>query len=405
MARVLTTPQLPLGRRITVDDQGSNSEIDCLVDTDGSGIPSPTVSHLVYCSPLFGSDTEGNGSQAAPFATIAHAYSTITDAAADNIYDVVLFPGTYSENLALKPFVRVVGYDPSEIADGTYPANIDGTVTLGAGWSTSGAVAWLTAVDVSSAVTLDFVTATSTNGIVSITNSQLEDDVTVSMAAGNTFDLHGCTLWGHCTQTGGIGFWFNVAGADVKTLTVNAIAATGATLNMANSHWLGDLHANQNGVTDGLVTINMYNSHAREGTCTVTAAGAFCPNVNAPYGALPENVVLAGSGAAALSRQMRVSKAFTISDTTLPAGGLTDITIPLTDDILGATSIEQLHCTFTPHGPLWNAAANNQIMWSFYTRKNSTVNEIHLALYNHDVEIQSGALPFLFAAYFPSTTT
>lgn len=405
MVRVLTTPQLPLGRRITVDDQGSNSEIDCLVDTDGSGVPSPTVSHLVYCSPLFGSDTEGNGSEAAPFATIAHAYSTITDAAADNIYDVVLFPGTYSENVGLKPFIRVIGYDPSQIADGTYPANINGNVTLAAAFSTSGSVAWLTAVDVSGTVSLDFVTATSTNGIVSITDSQLEDDVLVTMAGGNTFDLHGCVMWANYTQTGGIGFWFNTAGgADIGLLALNAIAGTGATLNMTNSHFRGDVEIDQSGVTDAGITLNMWNSFAREGTVTVTAAGAQCPNINAPFGALPENVVLAGSSAAALSRQMRVSKALAIPDTELQVG-ITDFNIPLPDSVLGATSIESLHCKFTPRGTLWTSVANAQVMWSFYVKKNGSTNEVHLCLLNTDVITQSGALPFLFEAYFPNTTT
>lgn len=403
MARNVIKTAAPPGTGYTIQtNQGPLSTIS-EVD-EGGGIPQPSVSHLIYCSPLFGSDTLGSGSEGAPFATIAHAYSTITDAAADNIYDVVLFPGTYAENVALKPFVRVFGYDPSQIADGTYPANIDGNVTLGTGWNTTGAVAWLTAVDVAGTVTLDFVTATSSNGIVSITSSQLEDDVTVTMAGGNTFDFHGCTLWGNYTQAGGIGFWFNTACADIKTLTVQAVAATGATLNMANSHWLGDLAVTQNGVTDAGITVNMYNSHAREGTCTVTAAGAFCPNINAPYGALPENVVLAGSSAAALSRQMRVSKSLAIPDTEVQAG-VTDFTIPLPDSVLGATSIESLHCNFTPFGSLWETAAIRQMTGSFYVRKNGSTNEVHLCLLNSDVIAQSGALPFLFKAYFPNTTS
>lgn len=370
----------------------------------GGAVPAPATSRIVFCSPVFGSDTTGDGTMSNPYATIAKAYSTITTASASEHWQVVLFQGTYSEAVALKPFIELVGWDPTEIAEDTYPARISGSVTLGAGFNTAGARAWVTAVSIDGTTILNFTTTSSTDGVVSFTNTQLEDDATIIMNAGNTFEMHGCTLWGDYDQTGGIGTWFNTAGADATLMSVRAIAATGATLNMENSSWRGDVNVNQNAITDAGITVNLINSAAREGTMTLTAAGAFSPNVNAPFGSIPENVVLAGSSAAALSRQMRVSKALAIPDTTLSGGGVTNITIPLPDSVLGATSIESLHCTFTPYGALWGTLANFQVSWSFYVRKNGTTNEIHLCLMNLDVECQSGALPFLFEAYFPNTT-
>jgi len=369
----------------------------------GGSVPAPSTSRIVFCSPLFGSDSSGDGTMSNPYATIAKAYSTITTASASEHWQIVLFQGTYSEAVALKPFIELVGWDPTEIAEDTYPAVISGSVTLGAGFSTAGARGWVTDVSVDGTIILNFTTTSSTDGVVSFTNCQLEQDATIIMNAGNTVELHGCTLWGGYDQEGGIGTWFNTAGADVKLLTVRAIAATGATFNMENSSWRGDVEILQNGVVDAGMTINLLNSHAREGSWVVNAAGGFCPNVNAPFGAVPENVTLTGSSAKAMSRQMRISQALNIASGIELNVGVTDIAVPLVDTFFGQTSIEQLACSLTFIGAGWTTLQNAQVLWSWYVRRQAGVNEVHVCLLNTDVITNTPSLDFVLTAYFPST--
>lgn len=340
-----------------------------------------------------------------PYATIAHAYSTITDASATKVYQVVLFQGTYAENVALKPFIELVGWDPTQWFGGEYPARMNGNVTLDTGFSAAGAQAWITAVDIGGTVTLDFVAATSTDGVVSITNSQLEDTATVTMAGGNSFELHGCTLVGDYVQAGGNAVWENCVGSGIPLLHVQARTGSGASLNMHDSTWDGDIHADQNGNTTGgqVVTVNMNNASARSGTCTLTSAGTNVPVINAAYGDLPENPVLTGSSSVALSRQMRVSVGLTVPSSSLGAGAVTDVLIPLAGSVLGATSIEFMACTLTPVGTLWTTLAGNDVTWSFYVKDNAGTQEVHAVFWNPgDAPVTSGALPLLFNAYQPN---
>jgi len=143
----------------------------------GSGEPAPT--ELRYVAPS-GSDVSGNGSLAAPYATVQGALNSITDATSLKPYTVVVAPGTFDGNVALKPFVSVSGVDPSA------PPTFDGNVTIAPGF-TNGATTGLANVNLGAATTtLDFGTTTGAmitlNNIDNLTNTL---NITAESVLGN----------------------------------------------------------------------------------------------------------------------------------------------------------------------------------------------------------------------------
>jgi len=48
----------------------------------------------------------------APYSTIQSAINSITDAASDKIYTVLVFPGDYNESITLKNYVDIVAFNP-----------------------------------------------------------------------------------------------------------------------------------------------------------------------------------------------------------------------------------------------------------------------------------------------------
>lgn len=418
MSKVLTAPQLPAGRRATVDDQGGNSELDLIVEEisgGGGGVPVPAASHIVFASPLFGNDTTGDGTAGTPYATIAHSYSTITTASAVEIWQVILFGGEYVEDVALKPFIYVEGWDKSQQTSQVIPAHINGNVTLDAGFSASGATARVTSVDIDGTTTLDFVAASSADGSVSFTNCQFEVNTVLTQGPSNSTEMHGCTLLDDCVQLGGAMAWKHTRGGTGGSSTLRIAATTGAAASGAlftadNSCWIGNVHADQNGNGTGgqIVQIDLDNSQFRGGTLTITAAVDNNPVINCEYGAVPENPVLAGSAAVALSSEMRVWQALTVPSGTVIEGlSAADVPILLTGGVLGATSIEDMSCDFTPRGDVWaTELAQHQLSWSFYVKQTSgpSVAQVHVVIFNpSDTTVTTAAaLPLLFYAFLPT---
>jgi|HubBroStandDraft_4_1064222.scaffolds.fasta_scaffold154642_2 hypothetical protein len=75
--------------------------------------PRPVASQLVYVSAGGGNDTTATGTIALPYATLAAAIASISDASEDKLYSVLVGPGNYDEDLVLKPFVFVDGMNES----------------------------------------------------------------------------------------------------------------------------------------------------------------------------------------------------------------------------------------------------------------------------------------------------
>lgn len=384
-----------------------------IIFPSGGVTPSFTITQELWVAASWGSDTTGDGSIFNPFKTIAHAQSVITDASATKLYEIILYPGTYTENIGLKAFTKIVGFDPTQSTfNSTYPANLTGNITLGPSFAFGLPlipIAWITNAQIGGTFVLNFVTDGSTEGSVSVTNCQYSTDCTVTMGSDNNFEWHGVTTSGAYTQTGGRGIWENSAGDNTGVaLTVKASATTGATLIMNNSSWTGDINADQNGnSTPGeTVSIEMFNSQARVGGCTLTASGANVPSIDASYGDLTENVTLAGSSSIQLGRQMRVSLGLNVpSGTVIAALSTTDIVVILSAGVIGAANIEQMSCTITPNGSGWGTQLGvNKCNWSTYVVQNGTVPEIHFVFnsQNDSPITLSGNLPFTFYAFLPN---
>ena len=47
------------------------------------------------------------------YSTIQSALNSITDASVNNRWSVIVFPGVYAENVIMKPYINLVGYDPA----------------------------------------------------------------------------------------------------------------------------------------------------------------------------------------------------------------------------------------------------------------------------------------------------
>ena len=144
----------------------------------GGGAPPFTITQLLWAAP-WGSDTTGDGSEDNPFLTILHAQTVITDASPTKFYDIMLYPGTYVENVAEKAFVNIVGFIPSNLTQAFYPARVTGTWTLGPSFTSLALVqAAVTNIDVDGDGT--FAYPATSSAAVSFTNCQLESPVTLT---------------------------------------------------------------------------------------------------------------------------------------------------------------------------------------------------------------------------------
>lgn len=95
---------------------------------------------LVYVDAQTGSDINGNGSFMNPFATIAHAYSTISDNSSTKIYTLIL-SGTFTvASLVCKPFINLQGINTQQ----TILAITGGSnnLTLDTSWSNTTGAIW-----------------------------------------------------------------------------------------------------------------------------------------------------------------------------------------------------------------------------------------------------------------------
>ena len=308
------------------------------------------ATHLVYVSPGTGSDVTGDGSEFKPYATIAKAYATITTASIATFFAVILLPGTYVENVPLKPFIAVIGVDKQLV-------DVQGNWTLGAGFADPavGQVAWVTNVGVNGLLTLNYVVANSSAGFVVFQDCLILGNVTLTQGVSNDTDFYDCDLQADYTQTGGNAFFFNTNGTiDIAQLTLLGPG----TLRAVGGSWAGSVTADQNLDDTGVCEIVSEGFSMSRGAALVVATAANSPTIGANYGDLPENVSISGGAAAVMTPQMRVSHQFpniAPNPTAIGATGTTTISLPYPAGLFGATPIEGCHMVATMVGSNWGA--------------------------------------------------
>ncbi len=386
------------GRRLSVDDNGSNSEVDVLI---AEPFPSGSVSQqVVIAPPPYGSDTTGDGTFSSPYATIAHAQSTITDASAIKEYEVIVMPGVYAEAVVLKPFTRLVGWDSTKNSAGFFPAHVVGAFTIDAQFAAAGSVASLTSIDVDGTFTLDFVAAGSADGHVVVSSCQLDDDVLLEQSFGNRFEIHDSICFGNFTQHGGNVDWYNTLGNTAAGVLTVRVGADGQSTYFTafGGEWDGSLVADQNGVGGVACSATLFNFSVRLGV-TVVASGATVPLVRADYGATIENPTLTGANAQ-LSIQMRVWQDLQIPiNTAIGATGTTNIALTLPAAVLRATPIQSMVNSAAPWGDWSDLLVTHgcSVTWYFL---NPDV--VHAAIYNPGAGFNTAAaLNVRYSGYLP----
>jgi hypothetical protein len=328
--------------------------------TPGGGGPPFTTTQQVWVAP-WGSDATGNGSEDNPFLTILHAQTGIIDSSPTKFYDIILYPGTYVENVVVEAFMNIVGFNPSTITGGFLPSRVSGNWTLGAsfGGPQIAQETLITNIDIDGPITFDYVTLVATDGIIGFTNCQCEANVILTQNSNNTTEFKATTLFGDYTQTGGFVFMLNCTGfAGLLTLLTG-------TLNAIGGGWEGSVNLDQNGTIDDTI-VNSHGFSMSRGNVNLITTTARSPAINANIGDLPENCNMSGANAV-LSPQMRISHQFTDiapNPTAIagmaagpPAGppfaAVTTISLPVPAGLIGATAIETMQCSCSPIGANW----------------------------------------------------
>jgi hypothetical protein len=213
----------------------------------GSGAVPATVTgglgNTLWVTPT-GSDTAGNGTFYSPYATIAKATTEAMGATQANPSTILCGPGTYSENVLLKPNVGVVGLDFVAVS-------INGTVTLDASW-----------------------TGAAAGDIGACVNLVVDDDVTLTFPAANgDIVFQNVSFGGNVTATGGPGS--NPLGNSLSLFDVFVVGTTSAT-GVALVSELATLDALALASTASLECTWDSNGDTVTGSHTITGAAQAC---------------------------------------------------------------------------------------------------------------------------------
>jgi hypothetical protein len=327
------------------------------IPTGGGGSsPFPLGSHILCASPVFGSDTTGDGTLAKPYATIGKCYSVASPTASDTeIWEVILFPGDFTENVAIRPFIDLIGWQVSTLSNGNPPVILSGVVTLDATFAAPGSVTNLANLGITNslATALDFIGISSVAGTVSFTNCVIQDNIVLTLGfASNTVEFHDCICFSAVTQTGGAFTMWNTT-VDGGML-IEGGAGLGPSFAAYGGTCLGDFTADASHNTTGDPFYVVLDSFSIRGTLNITSNDDVTPTIVSDYGATSENPVLVGS-LAGLSPQMRVTDVFTIpSGTAITTAASTAIPFIVDPAKLGTTNIETLLNTANCIGSQWN---------------------------------------------------
>ena len=194
----------PTGPAGSSGPAGSTGPIGPTGPAGSSSTEPPFTSTQILQVNKGGNDTTGDGSDENPYLTIGHAMSLITDATSSKRYEILVGPGTYSENVSMKANVFIQGVAPIitrissvDVNDPTWTVNDD---------NRSG----LKSLQVLDTTTLDFVSVQSAQGKFYIFQCRLSGDLDYTACNSvNQLLLYNCELTSNLTQQGGDVYWYS----------------------------------------------------------------------------------------------------------------------------------------------------------------------------------------------------
>ena len=186
----------------------------------GGGGPLPSSMQIVYVREG-GNDVTGNGTLSAPFATISHAFSTITDALWEKRYMIDLGPGNWSENFTWKAWVFIRGST-------VLATRLTGLININdPSWAVPGSHsderAGAQDINFSGTVTLDFASVGSSYGKFYFWGCNMN----------NTLVVTGMNPINQCIVEGG--FWFGGITATACAVTWIGVSGQGGTVTLLSS--------------------------------------------------------------------------------------------------------------------------------------------------------------------------
>jgi len=227
----------------------------------------------VYVSST-GSDTTGNGAIVYPYATVAHALSTITTASSVNPFTIVLVGGQISESSAvnLKPFVSI-----SAPNSGTLWVQ-SAVIGLDSSWGTtsSGFIALNNFSFSTQDIILDFssfTNATSHNIYINGLNSNGRS-ISVKGSANTVPNLFisDSVYFGSDVENGNLTLNSNIMSGNLIANVVVSPSINNTTINLFNNHISGNLDIRANSVSFNTVV----NLIANKIDGTISGSGSTC---------------------------------------------------------------------------------------------------------------------------------
>jgi hypothetical protein len=254
-------------------------------DVDGG---SASSNQMVYVR-KGGSDVTGDGTLSAPYLTITHAMSTITDALWEKRYLIDVGPGNWADNFSWKAWVfmkgafvqntRLTGVidinDPSWAVPGTHSDERSGAQD----------------VSFTGTMTLDYAGISSSYGKFYYFNCNMN----------NTLVINGFNPINQCIVEGG--FWFGGITSVGCAITWNGVSGQGGTITL-NSSPTASSFTGFGGGTVGNLAVNFTTGIAPVatlidcpilGSLTISGSGA---SVDATNSSLPvkSNITISGGG-------------------------------------------------------------------------------------------------------------
>lgn len=250
--------------------------------------PSASSTQIVYVR-QGGNDVSGNGTISAPFATITHAMSTITDALWEKRYMIDLGPGNWPDSFSWKAWVFIRGST-------VLATRLTGTIDINdPSWAVPGSHfderAGAEDLNFSGTMTLNYASISSQYGKFYYWNCNMN----------NTLVITGFNPINQCIAQGGL--WFGGVTASGCQLVWNGVSGQGGTITLNSS----TTACNFSGFGGGLVgnlSVNYTSDIAPIATLidcpilnlvTISGTGA---TVNATNSSLPvqSNITISGGG-------------------------------------------------------------------------------------------------------------